>query len=82
MSVNVIKSVILNIFSPEIFDAIKKTKKSVNNEIQLTDAIQTLIKKNKMFIGSNMKSNEICIDIGTPKNYFSAIKYSFNHQSF
>jgi len=70
----------VNIFEPEIFDAIKKTKKSVNNEIQLTDSIQTLIKANKTILASKMQSNDICIDIGTPKNYYSAIKYSYNHK--
>jgi len=70
----------VNIFEPEIFDAIKKTKKSVNNEIQLTDSIEYLIKQNKVVLASKMKSNDICIDIGTPKNYYSAIKYSYNQK--
>lgn len=70
----------VNVFEPEIFDAIKKTKKSVNNEVQLTDSIQSLIKEGKTILSSKMQSNEICIDIGTPKNYYSAIKYSYNQK--
>jgi len=70
----------VNIFEPEIFNAIKKTKKSVNNEIQLTDSIQSLIKEGKTILSSKMKPNDICIDIGTPKNYYSALKYSYNHK--
>lgn len=70
----------VDIFEPEIFDAIKNTKKSVNNEIQLTDSIQTLIKTNHNVFASKMNSGDICIDIGTPANYFSAIKYSYNHR--
>ena len=60
----------VNIFEPEIFDAIKKTKKGVNNEIQLTDSIQTLIKSKHKILASKMPSNDVCIDIGTPKNYY------------
>ena len=67
----------VNVFEPEIFDAIKKTKKSVKNEIQLTSAIQTLISENRKILASKMKINDVCIDIGTPKNYFEAIKYSY-----
>ncbi|MGI0011206.1 MAG: sugar phosphate nucleotidyltransferase [Nitrosopumilaceae archaeon] len=69
----------VDVFEPEIFDAIKKTKKSVNNEIQLTDSIQTLIKTNHTVLASKMNSKTICIDVGTPQNYFSALNYSYNH---
>ena len=68
----------VNVFEPEIFDAIKNTKKGVKGEIQLTDSIQTLIKMNYNVIASKMKINDVCIDIGTPKNYFSALSYSYN----
>tara|TARA_B110000881_G_C18515271_1_gene484533 strand:+ start:104 stop:955 length:852 start_codon:yes stop_codon:yes gene_type:complete len=71
----------VNVFTPEIFDAIKKTKNGINNEIQLTDSIQTLIKSNYKIYASKMNSKDICIDIGTPKNYFKAIKYSFSHKN-
>jgi len=69
----------VNIFEPVIFDAIKNTKKGRNNEIQLTDSIQTLISTNHSVLASKMNSNDVCIDIGTPKNYFAAIKYSYDH---
>lgn len=69
----------VNVFEPEIFEAIKKTKKGVNNEIQLTDCIQTLISTNHRVSASKMRPNDVCIDIGTPENYFSAIKYSYDH---
>lgn len=67
----------VNIFQPDIFDAIRKTKAGVNQEIQLTDSIQTLIKENHKVMASVMKSNEECIDIGTPINYFKALSYSY-----
>jgi UTP--glucose-1-phosphate uridylyltransferase len=69
----------VNIFEKEIFDAIKKTKPGKNNEIQLTDGIQTLIKNNHNVVGSLMNSKDICIDIGVPNTYFDAIKYSYTN---
>ena len=68
----------VNIFEPEIFDAIRKTKIGVNGEIQLTDSIQTLIDANHLVMASIMNSRDQCIDIGTPKNYFKALSHSFN----
>jgi len=70
----------VNVFEEEIFDAIKKTKKGKNNEIQLTDSIQTLIKTNHEVVASIMKPNDPCIDIGVPNTYFSALKYSYSHK--
>ena len=37
------------VLTPEIFDAIRKTKPGVNNEIQLTDAIRLLMAKQKIY---------------------------------
>jgi len=67
----------VNIFEPEIFNAISKTKPGVKGEIQLTDCIQTLINENYKVLATIMKSSELCVDIGTPKNYFSALSYSY-----
>ena len=66
------------IFSPKIFEALKKTKKDHNNEIQVTDAIETLIKWNKQILGFDYK-NEKWFDVGTPHNYFAAISYSYRN---
>jgi len=70
----------VNVFEPEIFQAIKNTKKGVKNEIQLTDGIQTLINSNQNIQGLKMNSKDICIDIGTPQNYFKAIQYSYKNK--
>lgn len=67
----------VNVFESDIFDAIKHTKPSVLNEIQLTDSIETLIRTNHNVIASKMGPNDICLDIGTPKNYFSALVHSY-----
>ncbi len=37
------------IFKPEIFDCIERTLPGINNEIQLTDAMELMIKKNDMY---------------------------------
>jgi UTP--glucose-1-phosphate uridylyltransferase len=70
----------VNIFTPKIFEAIEKTKKKLRGEIQLTDSIQTMISKKEPVVGSLMKPNEICIDVGIPEAYFSALKYSYSHK--
>mgnify|MGYP001588707574 CR=1 FL=1 len=70
----------VNVFEPEIFDAIRKTKPGVNQEIQLTDSIQTLIKNKHTVMASIMKPKDHCIDIGTPSNYFKALSLSYNQK--
>lgn len=69
----------VNIFEHDIFNAIKKTKKGIKGEIQLTDSIQTLIKEGHNVLGSIMSPNDPCIDIGVPETYFTALKYSYFH---
>jgi len=71
----------VNVFEPEIFAAIRKTKIGVGKEIQLTDSIQTLIKTNHKVMASIMKPNDPCIDIGTTINYYKALSYSYNQKS-
>jgi len=67
----------INIFDREIYDAAKKTKKSIKGEIELTDCVQTMIKMKHTVIGHKLNSNEVCIDMGTPANYFKALEYSY-----
>ncbi|MHB8545750.1 MAG: sugar phosphate nucleotidyltransferase [Nitrosotalea sp.] len=67
----------VNIFESDIFDAIRHTKPSVLSEIQLTDSIETLIRTEHKVIASKMGPRDVCLDIGTPKNYFSALVHSY-----
>jgi len=69
----------INIFESEIFESAKKTRKSIKGEIELTDCVQTMIKKKNRVIGYELNSKEICIDMGTPDNYFKALEYSYHH---
>jgi UTP--glucose-1-phosphate uridylyltransferase len=68
----------LYIFNPEIFDALKETPKGYNNELQVTDAIKTLIQWEKQILSLNY-GQKPWFDIGTPSNYFKSLEYSFKH---
>ncbi|MBN1597065.1 MAG: UTP--glucose-1-phosphate uridylyltransferase GalU [Bacteroidales bacterium] len=37
------------IFTPQIFDYLEKTKRGINNEIQLTDAMRAMVKEHEMY---------------------------------
>lgn len=69
----------INIFEPEIFKAIERTKPGLKGEIQLTDCIQNLLKSGHQVLGSMMNIKDVCIDIGTPNNYFLALQHSYNY---
>jgi len=65
------------IFHPKIFDALSKTKQGVGKELQLTDAIQKIIKENDNVNAIKFSKSDDCIDIGNPENYFHAISISY-----
>jgi len=65
------------IFKPSIFDALLKTKPGVGKEIQLTDAIQKIIKSKKSVQAIKFPAKNDCIDIGTPENYYLATCISY-----
>ena len=58
------------------FDALKNTDKGDNNELQITDAIMTLVKNKKKVLNYNYGINK-WFDIGTPNHYFNALTYSY-----
>jgi bifunctional UDP-N-acetylglucosamine pyrophosphorylase/glucosamine-1-phosphate N-acetyltransferase len=58
------------VFSPLIFDAIKKTKKSRRGEYELPTSIEVLIKKGEFVRGAEI--TEIGPDVGTPWHYLEA----------
>lgn len=62
-------------FKPTIFDALKKTNQGYNKELQVTDAIKTMINCNKKIVAMKMKGK--WFDIGTPQWYLEALNYSF-----
>lgn len=64
-------------FKPTIFDALKKTNRGYNKELQVTDAIKTMINCNEKIISMKMKGK--WFDIGSPQRYLDALNYSFNY---
>jgi len=65
------------LFKPLIFESLKKTSKGYNNELQVTDAVETLIKMDNKITSYNYGSKK-WFDIGIPPNYFKALTLSFN----
>jgi UTP--glucose-1-phosphate uridylyltransferase len=70
----------LYFFKPDIFQALKKTSKGHNCELQVTDAIKTLLDNDKKILGEIYKE-KYWFDIGTPQNYFLALENSFKNSS-
>ena len=69
------------IFKPEIFNALKNTKNGYNKELQVTDAIMTLVKNEKKILSYNY-GNSKWFDIGRPSHYFDALTYSYKQNSY
>jgi len=65
-------------FKPIIFDALKKTNHGYNSELQVTDAIKTMIDCNEKIVAVRIKQK--WFDIGTPQRYLDALNYSFKIQ--
>lgn len=60
------------VFHSDIFDVLKKQKQKRGAEIQLTNAIDTLAKRNKV---EAIKTKNIRFDCGSKKGYLEAIKF-------
>ena len=65
-------------FKPIIFDALKKTNHGYNSELQVTDAIKTMIDCNEKIVAMRIKQK--WFDIGPPQRYLDALNYSFKIQ--
>ena len=64
------------ILKSDVFGALEKTSLGHNNELQVTDAISTLLNWNHKITAYNFRNNK-WFDIGTTKQYFHALNYSF-----
>ena len=64
------------ILKPDIFEALEKTGLGHNNELQVTDAISTLMAWNHKVTAYNFRNNK-WFDIGTTREYFHALNHSF-----
>lgn len=66
------------IFNKKIFDAIKKTPKSVRNEYELTDSMQIMTNEGNKIKGVNI-TNKFWSDIGHPWQLLDANQYLMNN---
>ena len=64
------------IFESEIFEALSKTKPGRGGEVQLTDAIQSLISGGRDVLGVKLRDDELRLDIGTPETMIQALRLS------
>ncbi len=60
------------VFSPAIFDCLKRTPPGKGDEIQLTDAVRMLIREGRTVLGIRLTGDERRFDIGNFDSYFSA----------
>ncbi len=60
------------VFSPAIFDFLKRTAPGKGDEIQLTDAVRTLIREGGKVMGISLPESEKRFDIGNFESYFEA----------
>jgi UTP--glucose-1-phosphate uridylyltransferase len=60
------------VFSPAVFDYLKRTPPGKGDEIQLTDAVRLLIRDGGRVLGVSLPENEKRFDIGNFESYFEA----------
>ena len=67
------------VFDQSIFGALEKTAPGINNEIQLTDGIGTLLASNKNKVTAvTMNNTDLFVDVGNPETYWHALKVTYN----
>lgn len=67
-------------FDPIIFDALKKTKPDRKNEIQLTDGIKKIKDMGYDITASELRKDEVWIDVGSPQTYWDALNQTHKLQ--
>jgi UTP--glucose-1-phosphate uridylyltransferase len=65
------------LFKPRIFEALKRLKPGVGGELQLTDAIQSLIEGGSEVYALGLDPREAVLDIGDPYTYWIALSKSW-----
>ena len=67
------------IFTNVIFDALKITQPGVGGEVQLTDAIQELIKSGNKVQAVNLTKDDVRLDIGTPEKFWETLEFAYHN---
>lgn len=60
------------VFSPEIFDYLRETRPGIDGDIQLTDAVQLMIRDGKKILGLRLPPSDQRYDIGDFESYYKA----------
>ena len=60
-------------FSPAIYSAIERTEPDRSGEVQLTDAIRSLVREKRPIYALKLREDERRVDIGTPEGYWRAL---------
>ncbi|MCD6307830.1 MAG: NTP transferase domain-containing protein [Candidatus Latescibacteria bacterium] len=60
------------VFDPVVFEAIKRTPAGRKGELEITDAMNTLIKMGRKIVGVRLRTDEHRYDVGGFESYFKA----------
>jgi UTP--glucose-1-phosphate uridylyltransferase len=60
------------VFTPDIFEALRHTPPGRKGELEITDAMNTLIKMGRKVIGVKLRKDETRYDVGSFETYFKA----------
>ena len=67
-------------FKSSIFDFLSRLRPGKGGEIQLTDAIESLIESGRTAVGVKLRRDEIRLDIGSPETLLEALRLSGDYQ--
>jgi UTP--glucose-1-phosphate uridylyltransferase len=67
------------VFTEKIFEMLEKVQPGKGGEVQLTDAIQMLLDNGYRVVGTQLKKDEIRLDIGSPTTLIEALQLSLEH---
>jgi dTDP-glucose pyrophosphorylase len=70
--------VALYAFNERIYDCIERVRQCHDRELELTDAIEELVKDGGKVYAVELNSNETRIDIGNPESYWNALRATMN----
>lgn len=67
------------LFKSLVFDSLSKLKPGQGGEVQLTDAISSMISEGKRVIGVKLEEDELRLDIGSPSTLIEALTLTRDH---
>ena len=70
--------VALYVFNERIYRYIEKARQSQHHELELTDALESLVRHGGRVYAVELGSHETRIDVGTPESYWNALRATMN----